>query len=398
MTKVLSNCRLLTFFLLSLCASLSAREQKITTPRKKNSIEQSEISPYAWKDPKVAISRKPSLTGRQVGIVETPGMAQLGYLQDGDVKVFRLTAQPVEQLVTDGDHAHHNLLHAMKNILGINAMPTKKKINAWGYNGSTPGPLLELTVGDRVRVIFKNELPEPTLIHWHGLEYPCELDRSSDRNLVLPGETHIYEFTAYQEGTYLYHSGCSIAKQNRFGLVGMIIVHAKAYEETIDRHIAILLQEWALSPNTPAPNTAANQFNWFTMNGNAAPCIPIITLDQGERVRIHVGSMATNAYPLYLHGYTWTLVGTEGGPIQKTAQIKGATLHVPPGTTRTIEFDAWNPGTWPFYALTKYQGLSHSSEVSLDITPHGGMFTLVEVVPTDHKTNWVHHSETNEES
>ncbi len=248
MSTIFSYNHLLSLCTLAICMPLAAREHKMTTPRKKNSIEQSQISPYAWKNPRIEISRKPSVTDKQVGIVETPGIGPLGYRVDGDVKVFRLTAQPVEQTLTDGDHAHHTLLHAMKNILGIKALPSKKKIQAWGYNGSTPGPTLELTVGDRVRVIFKNELPEPTLIHLHGLEHPHTLDHSSERNPVLPGETQVYEFTVYQEGTYLYHSGCSIAKHNRFGLVGMIIVHPERYEETIDRHIALLLQEWALSP------------------------------------------------------------------------------------------------------------------------------------------------------
>ncbi len=366
-------------------------------PTKERYREQSDYPNYAWKSSNIRISPKPSNTGKEIGIVETPSIKPLGFTKNGDVKVFRLTAQPVEQTLTDGAATHHQLLHAMKTILGIKALPSKKKLNAWGYNGSTPGPTIELTVGDKVRVIFRNELPEPTLIHWHGLEYPHALDKSSERNPVLPGETHVYEFTAYQEGTYLYHSGCSIAKQNRYGLVGMVIVHPKQYEEPVDRHIALLVQEWALNSQTLTPNTATNQFNWFTLNGHAAPSIPLITLNQGERVRLHVGSMALNTYPLFLHGYTWTLVGTEGGPISKSAQIKGATLHLLPGTTRTIEFTAWNPGTWPLYALTRHQSLSHMTDIPLEVTPNGGIFTLLKVEPTDPDAPWTHHSEATSE-
>ena len=37
-------------------------------------------------------------------------------------------------------------------------------IEAWGYNGGTPGPLIEAVVGDRVRIYVTNKLPEPTSV------------------------------------------------------------------------------------------------------------------------------------------------------------------------------------------------------------------------------------------
>jgi FtsP/CotA-like multicopper oxidase with cupredoxin domain len=46
----------------------------------------------------------------------------------------------------------------------------------WGYNGSVPGPTIEINEGDRVRIILHNKLPEPTTIHWHGLEVPLNMD------------------------------------------------------------------------------------------------------------------------------------------------------------------------------------------------------------------------------
>ncbi len=374
------------YFILCISSAGYAREiKRIMRPRKESTYHK-----FCWEHPDGNCTPRPSLKGKQTGIVETPGIEPLGYKVNGNTKVFRLTAQPIKQTLTDGKQNHHKLLHAMKNLLGTKDTTTKQELAAWGYNGSTPGPTIELTVGDHVRVIFKNELPEPTLIHWHGIEHPHELDRSSDRNPVLPGETYIYEFTVHQAGTFMYHSGCSISKHNRSGLVGMIIVHPKKYAEPVDRHIALILQEWALSPKSSIPNTVAHQFNWFTVNGLAAPSIPIITLHEDERVRFHIGSMAINSYPLQLHGYTWTVVGTEGGPIQKSAQIKGATLTMDPHTTRTIEFNAWNPGTWPFYAINRHHCMGSPSEVPLDITPHGGMFTLVKVLKKDPKAPWAH--------
>lgn len=40
------------------------------------------------------------------------------------------------------------------------------------YNGRSPGPLLELHAGDRVRLRLRNGLPQPTNLHFHGLHIP----------------------------------------------------------------------------------------------------------------------------------------------------------------------------------------------------------------------------------
>src|SRR6185503_4130722 len=48
--------------------------------------------------------------------------------------------------------------------------------DCWGYNGRTPGPTIEVTQGDRVRVYVTNRLPEPTSLHWHGVLLPNGMD------------------------------------------------------------------------------------------------------------------------------------------------------------------------------------------------------------------------------
>lgn len=64
------------------------------------------------------------------------------------------------------------------NILGNIA------VNAYAYNGQIPGPRLALTQGDKIRIEFHNELPEPSTMHWHGLIVPNEIDGLS--NITSP--------------------------------------------------------------------------------------------------------------------------------------------------------------------------------------------------------------------
>ena len=343
---------------------------------------------YGWKNPKTPISPAPPLTGKQMGTIETLGIPPLGYTTEGNVKVFHLVAQPIEQWVTDGIPVHKKLAPAMRKMFGMNSMKVTKKIRAWGYNGTSPGPTIELTQGDTVRIVLKNELPEPTTIHWHGIELPYAQDGAEGTPLTNPGETGIYEFTMHQSGTFLYHSGFNIAKQDLFGLGGMFIVHPKKYEDKVDKHFAILLQEWALPPGNMYPNLTANTFNWFTFNGHVAPSIPVMNVQQGERVRIHIGNLSMNNHPIHIHGYSWSVVGTEGGPIQKSAQWKGATVDVAPGTTRTVEFVAWNPGLWRFHCHKLHHVMNAHTEVPLGIMAHGGMFTFFNVIAKNPQAPW----------
>ena len=46
----------------------------------------------------------------------------------------------------------------------------------WGYNGSSPGPTIEVVEGDRVRLFVTNKLPEHTAVHWHGQRLPSGMD------------------------------------------------------------------------------------------------------------------------------------------------------------------------------------------------------------------------------
>src|SRR6185503_6667047 len=50
------------------------------------------------------------------------------------------------------------------------------KAKVWGYNGTTPGPTIEVVEGDRVRLLVTNRLREHTTMHWHGIILPSGMD------------------------------------------------------------------------------------------------------------------------------------------------------------------------------------------------------------------------------
>src|SRR3984885_14568093 len=89
------------------------------------------------------------------------------------------------------------------------------------FNGSCPGPTIQVNQGDRVRIVLENHLPESTAIHWHGLEIPYAMDGMPylSQRPIAPGSRFAYEFTVHQNGTFFYHSHSPM--QQMMGMVGL---------------------------------------------------------------------------------------------------------------------------------------------------------------------------------
>ena len=118
---------------------------------------------------------------------------------------------------------------------------TGRPVDAWGFNGSMPGPTIEITQGDRVRLFVKNHLPEPFSMHWHGLEVPIDMDGTPgiSQEAIAPGGSFTYEFTIDQHGTFFYHS--HMAMQELMGLIGLFIVQPEVADTPrIDRDLGLI--------------------------------------------------------------------------------------------------------------------------------------------------------------
>ena len=256
--------------------------------------------------------------------VVTTDVGDLPYEMDGDVKVFRLTA------------------HVFKRQIAPH-----KTIDVWGFNGSAPGPTIQVTQGDKVRVIFKNALPEASSLHWHGFEDQIGYDGMPgiSQEPVKPGESFTYNFVIKQEGTYFYHS--HMAMQELAGMLGAFVMHPKVpYRPHCDKDFVIHLQEYAVLANSTTPNTMMMEFNWLLLNGKAGPLSTPLVVRQGDRVRIRFVNLGMDHHPMHLHGHTFYVTGTEGGRISEAAWWPGNTVLVGVAQSRNVEFIADNPGDW----------------------------------------------------
>ncbi len=271
--------------------------------------------------------------------VVTPDIADLPFTVDNGVKVFHLVAEPVKQTVIPG-----------------------RTFDLWGFNGSAPGPTIQADEGDRVRVVFDNHLPEPTSIHWHGLELPIDMDGvpGIGQKPVMPGARFVYEFLLHQNGTFFYHS--HMAMQEMVGMLGGFIIHPKTpYSPAVDHDYLISLQEYAVLPNSTIPNSMSMEYNWLTFNGKAGPASTPLIIKHGQRVRIRLVNMGMDHHPIHLHGFTFWETGHEAARQPEAIWQRGNTVLVGVAQARDIEFVADRLGDWMFHCHLPHHMMNQMS-------------------------------------
>ena len=246
----------------------------------------------------------------------------------------------------------------------------------FAYNGHLPGPTLEVREGDRVIVHFKNDLPEPTTVHWHGLHLPLNAD-GSPLHPVAPGEQYDYVFTVPPgtAGTYWYHphphhrTGYQIA----MGLYGAVIVRAAEdpLPATLPEKLLILSDNRILpdgSIDLPDPHSLPGRVD--RENGREGDVLfvngevmPTLTIRSGEVQRWRVvNTSAARVYRLALPGHTFLHVGSDGGLFERPVEVKEIVLANservellvrgtgPPGSRSVLQalpYDRYIPQTRP---------------------------------------------------
>jgi FtsP/CotA-like multicopper oxidase with cupredoxin domain len=295
---------------------------------------------------------------------DMPNGSTLSYTMNRGVKEFRLTAEPVKREFAPG-----------------------MVVNTWGYNGQTPGPVIEAVEGDRVRIFVTNKLPERTSVHWHGILLPNGMDGVAGLNQphIEPGETYVYEFTLKQNGAYMYHPHSDEMVQMAMGMSGFFVIHPRAAQERVDRHFVVMLHEWYVEPGTATPNpNVMNDFNLFTFNARVWPGTDPWVVKKGERVRVTFGNLSMDSHPIHVHGYTFEEVATDGGPSPRASRRPETTVNVPVGSTRTVEFVANEPGDWAFHCHKSHHtmnAMSHDVPNMLGVKQGGVEAKVRKILP-----------------
>ena len=264
--------------------------------------------------------------------------------------------------------------------LSLTASPTRlefvpgKPTEAWAYNGTVPGPTIELREGDLVTVHFTNKLAQPTTVHWHGLHLPAGSD-GSPLNPVLPGKSRDYVFRVApgSAGTYWYHPhpDMTTTEQVSKGLYGALIIRpAKDPLEGISERLLVLSDNRFTSTGAvDMPDHMSMAGNIDAQNGREGEVLfinghtmPSLSIRPGELQRLRIiNAAAARVYRLAIPGQKLIHVGSDGGLFEKPREVdellvaNSERVEVlvkggEPGSRavlRTLPYDRYSPQTRP---------------------------------------------------
>jgi FtsP/CotA-like multicopper oxidase with cupredoxin domain len=213
------------------------------------------------------------------------------------------------------------------------------RTDTWTYNGGLPGPLIRVRRGDRLIVHFSNRLPQPTTVHWHGVQVPIEMDGvpGASQPPVEPGGSFTYDFVVPDAGLFWYHPHVMSAAQVGFGLYGPLLVEDPDDPVKVADELVVVLSDIATDDDGKLHSADSGgvlgallgrEGNHVLVNGRVRPTL---TVRDGALQRWRIVNAAKSRYfELVLgDGQPFELIGVDGGHMEYS--VKRWTLVLGPG-------------------------------------------------------------------
>jgi len=267
------------------------------------------------------------------------------------------------------------------SVIRWNILPDVS-VEAYAYNHEVPGPRLQLTEGDHVRINFHNNLPETTTVHWHGLIVPNEMDGPAKitQPPIQPGGNYKYEFVVGQSGTYFYHSHDHPDRQQALGLYGALLIAPKnpSAEVKADMEYTIQLQEWLKREGLtfPAMLMEGGLPNYFTINGKAYPETDTISMKVGQTIKLRfIGTNNNFVHPMHVHGGPFQVIARDGVQLPEAARFMADTVNIGPGQRYDVIWQARKPGKWVVHCHIPH----HTTNNNVEQKGAGGLTLILNV-------------------
>lgn len=208
-------------------------------------------------------------------------------------------------------------------------------------DGSYLGPIFKVKRGQRIQVKLKNDLPDPTIIHWHGLHIPEAMD-GHPSTVIAPGKTYDYDFTVLNRaGTYWFHPHPHqmTGQQAYYGLAGLFIVsddeEAALNLPSGEYDLPLVIQDRLFDQTNHLVYLANGMMDRMTgflgdtilVNGKASTALEVKS--SSYRLRLLNGSNSRIYKLAWGDGSPLTVIGTDGGLLE--APLKRDYVMLAPG-------------------------------------------------------------------
>ncbi len=207
----------------------------------------------------------------------------------------------------------------------VEIVPGVKTV-VWAYNGQVPGPEIRLKLGETLRLNFKNNLPESTTIHFHGVRVPNAMDGvpGVTQDPIPPGGSFVYEFTPKDAGTFWFHPHVRSAEQVERGLYGILVVEDPA-DPKYDLDQVMVLDDWRLTKDSQVDSRFMTRMdlmhdgrwgNVIAVNGKLDYKLKI---KPGSRLRLRlINTSNGRIYQLYFGRLKAQAVAVDGMKVKET--------------------------------------------------------------------------------
>ncbi len=294
--------------------------------------------------------------------IELAGLLHADFQPTLDV---RLRATPTETQIHPGEPTHA-MTYEPELISGDASQVAK-------LTGSYLGPIIRAHTGDRIRVRLENALSEPTIIHWHGLRVPENMD-GHPRFAIAPGKEFVYEFEVLDRaGTYWFHPHAhgTTGPQVYAGLAGLFLV-SDAEEDAAslpagEFDIPLVVQDRIFD--------ASNQFVYLPHSGmmtdgvlgdeilvNGRPDFELSVATRAYRLRLLNGSNSRTYKLSWSDAAPLHVIATDGGLLE--APIARQYVTLAPGERLELWADF---STYPVGSEVMLRSLSfEGADVGMD--------------------------------
>jgi FtsP/CotA-like multicopper oxidase with cupredoxin domain len=236
-------------------------------------------------------------------------------------------------------------LTAQKNDIFIYP---QNKTEMFTFSGELPSPTIRIQKGDKFSLTLKNDLEKPTIIHWHGLIVPEDMD-GHPKDVISNQETYEYSYDVNQSaGTFWYHTHPHgrTGKQIYHGLAGMYIVEDEQEKAlnlpSNEFELPLLIQDKRFDQNKQLIYKEISRDN-NGVNGdvvlvNATPFPYHNVSSRKYRLRI-ANASSVRTYNLAFEGLEkFTLIGTDGGLLEEPIELESVLLSVAERVDLIVDF------------------------------------------------------------
>lgn len=223
-----------------------------------------------------------------------------------------------------------------------------KIVDAWTYNEQVPGPVIEVDLGDKVRVVVDNQLPMGTDIHWHGVRTPNDQDGVAPltQDLIKSGETFVYEFEAINPAIGMYHAHHHGHAQIPNGMFGVFIIGDTPLPRGRTISGIEIPQDLEVTQEIPMVLNDAGVIG-LSLNGKSFPATEPYVGKVGDWVVVHYYNEGLQSHPMHLHQFPQLIFAKDGIPLDNPYWAD--TVNIAPGERYSVLLALSDPGVWVWH-------------------------------------------------